>query len=300
MIPLPRLLRPTSFLLSVENIENITLNILQDCECIGGSNATLKFADAMPPAVSFTPTYACVDQPFSLKPQLSDGVPPFNFQWNDNSTDTSLLVNIQTPTNFALTITDFCNNQADGSIQINIQDVPTAILSGDDIDYCEGLNDITLPINFNGNPPWSFTYQIDDNAPVTIDSILDDNFNLPISESGNYQLINFTDATCTGDATGTGQVNDIGIKLELESIPLSCPNFNDGQINLNIIAANPPYDINWSPMVNDATNPTNLSAGVYDLMVLDAQNCVFRDSIVIDNPRAVSYTHLTLPTTPYV
>ena len=279
---------PTLIDEEIENIENLTLNLLQTCECIGGSSATLEFADAKPPAISFTPTFACIDQSFSLTPQISDGVAPFNFRWNDNSTDTSLLVNIQTPTNFALTITDFCNNQAIDSIQINIQDVPTAILSGDDIDYCEGLNDLTLPINFNGNPPWSFTYQIDDNAPVTIDNILDNNFNLPISESGNYELINFTDATCTGDATGTGQVNDIGIKLELESIPLSCPNFNDGQINLNILAANPPYNITWFPMVNDVTNPTNLSAGMYDLMILDAQNCVFRDSIVIENPRVIS------------
>jgi len=230
---------------------------------------------------------ACAGESFSLVPQITDGVPPFNFRWNDNSTDTSLQINIQTPSNFALTITDFCNNQESDSVQINIQEMPTAVLSGE-INYCEGLNDQTLPITFNGTAPWSFTYQINSNVPVSIDNIFDNNFNLPISESGNYQLIAFSDATCRGEAIGMGQVNDINIELAAETISPSCPNAEDGQINLTILAASPPYEINWLPSVNDAINPTNLSIGVYNLMVRDAQNCVFMDSILIENPRIIT------------
>ncbi len=280
---------PTLLDEQTENIESLTLNLKfpQICECNKGSSATLNFADPKPPALFLAPISACAGQTFSIVPQIAGGIPPFNFRWNDNSTDFSLQTSIQSPTNFTLTVTDFCNNQATDSAQINLQEMPTAVLSGD-INYCEGINDETLPINFNGNPPWSFTYQINSNSPISIDSVFDRNFNLPVSESGTYQLIEFSDATCTGAPTGTGQVNDINIELSIETISPSCPSVNDGQINLTILTANPPYDINWLPTVNDATNPTNLSAGVYNLMIRDAQNCVLMDSIILENPSVLA------------
>ena len=269
----------------VENIESlrVNLNFSIGCDCQGISSATLHFADTKPPDIQFSSISACAGEPFSLVPNVTGGVPPYSFLWSDNSTGNSLPATILNPTDFVLTVTDFCNKQTSDTTIINLQEMPTAILSGN-IDYCAGLNDLTLPINFNGHPPWAFTYQIDNNQPVSIDSIFENDFNLPISEAGRYQLIEFRDAACAGIAGGVGQVNDIDIKLDLETIPPSCPNTNDGQINLDIIAGSPPYDINWSPTTNNTTNLTNLSAGVYDLMIRDAQNCVFTDSIIIENP----------------
>ena len=268
-----------------ESIESLTvnLNFSQTCECKEGSNATLRLVDTRPPDLFFSPFSACVNQSFSLVPQISDGVPPFDFRWNDNSTNNSLQATIQSPTNFTLTVTDFCNNQTIDTILINIQELPNAALSGE-IDYCKGLENSSLPLNFNGHPPWSFTYQINDNLPLTIDSIFDDNFNLPISEAGNYQLIGFSDAACVGASNGEGQVNDINIEVTVEPIPPSCPDIDDGRINLTVLVVSPPFDINWSPEVNDALNPSDLSVGVYEIKILDAKNCVFMDSILIENP----------------
>lgn len=272
-----------------ENLESLTLNLnyTLTCDCQEGSSATLKFEDTKPPAILFEPIFACIDQSFIIVPQIEDGVPPFSYRWENNSTGSSLRTSILTPRNYSLTISDFCNNQTTDSVQVNIQEVPSAALSGD-IDYCVGLDGITLPVNYNGYPPWSFTYQIDNALPVTIDSIFENGFNLPISEPGNYQLIEFRDAACNGNASGTGLVNDLKIELEVETTPPSCPDAEDGQIQLTILAVSPPYEINWSPTVNDLMNPTNLSVGVYNLMILDAQNCVFVDSIFIENPTLIA------------
>ncbi len=276
---------PISTLLDdeMENAERLTLRLQfpQTCGCQEGSSATLNIADTQPPIILFSSLSACVAQPFSLVPRIIGGVPPFDFRWSDNSMDTSLQTSIQAPTNFALTVTDFCNNQTRDSIQITLQDPPSAILSGD-INYCEGLDDLSLPINFNGTPPWSFTYQINSTITLTIDSIFDDNFNLPISESGTYQLVEFSDAACRGEASGTGQVDDINIAVAVEAISPSCPNIADGTITLEILSAMAPYDINWMPSVNNLTNPTNLSAGMYEFTIRDAQNCLLLDSIIIE------------------
>ncbi len=273
----------------VENIESLTLNLIfpESCGCQEQSSATLNVADAKSPTINFTPTSACADQTISLVPKISGGIFPYTYQWEDNSTDTSLQINIRTATNFALTVTDFCKNQTIDSIQVTLQEVPTAFLSGE-INYCEGLNNLSLPITFTGHSPWSFTYQLDNNPSISIDSIFDKDFSLPVYESGTYQLIEFGDAACKGEANGVGQVNDINIELTVETTSPSCPNATDGEIQLDILATNTPYEINWSPSVNDFINPTNLTVGVYELMIRDAQNCVWMDSIVLENPRIVA------------
>lgn len=264
----------------------IKLNLSQACECKEGDSATLHIMDPDTPQLILPPRLVCAGQAFSIAPDITGGVPPYTFTWNGNSEDMSLQTTIQTETTFSLTVTDVCNQQAMESVTIKIQNEPSAELSGV-IDYCNDVTDVTLPVNFNGQPPWSFTYQINNSALITIDSIFDENFNLPVSQSGNYQLIEFSDASCDGKAIGMGLVNDINIKLDVDIRSPSCPDANDGQIKLTI-QGDPPYDINWTPPLNDDTNPTNVSAGVYSLNIRDARNCLVVESIVIDNPSDIT------------
>lgn len=265
----------------VEAAESLILNIILSgsCECLEGGSATLMIADPIPPEILFTSIYACAGQPFTIMPQIENGVLPINYRWNDNSIESSLQSVIQAPTNYSLTVTDLCSNQTSDSIQVNIQAVPAADLSGS-IDFCTGIEDVTLPIIYNGYAPWSFTYQVNNNIPITITDIYESDFSLPISESGNYQLIQFSDAACEGVVTGVGVVNDTGIEIDVVTVPPSCPTTSDGQINLNI-QASPPYEINWSPMVNDLINPSDLSTGVYEIIIRDMRGCEFIDSILM-------------------
>lgn len=271
-----------------ENLENVTvrLNLFQSCECVEGESARLEIADPTPPRVSFSPAFACTDQSFSITPEIIEGVPPFKFLWNDNSTNMSLETAVQTATNFSVTVTDQCMNEGTESVLVNIQDTPKAELSGL-IDYCNNLNELTLPLNFNGQAPWSFIYQVNNEMPIEIDSVFDNEFNLAITEAGQYQLLAFTDANCVGEAVGAGLVNDINIELDYDITIPSCPNANDGQINLNI-EGHPPYEIGWTPQLNHESNPTNVSGGVYTIMISDSKNCVLMDSIVVENPSGIT------------
>ncbi len=265
----------------IENIETITLDLKQVCKCEGGSQATLRLADARPPAISFPILNACADQIFTIQPQINDGVPPFNYQWSDGSTESSLTELIQVPTNYTLTLTDFCQNSISDSILVNIQAIPTATLSGD-VDYCEGQADITLPLTFTGSPPWSFTYIIDGDSAILVDNVFDTDFRLPVNQAGRYELIEFTDAACQGQALGMGLVTDIGMELTYEVIAPTCPESEDGNISLMITGGEMPYDISWSTIVDNLLAPTNLKVGDYELTISDAQNC--RLSTIINLP----------------
>jgi len=96
-----------------ESLERLTLNLKfsQNCECQEGSSATLNLTDPQPPILGLPTLTACADQPFTIVPQITDGVSPFNFRWSNNSTEINLQTSIQAPTTFVATVTDFCNNQ---------------------------------------------------------------------------------------------------------------------------------------------------------------------------------------------
>lgn len=270
-----------------ENIETLTIDLQQICQCEGGSEATLKIADVNTPELVFPKIDACANQSFTLTPQLREGVSPFNYEWSDGTADSSLTDLITQSTTYKVTVTDFCQNSTVDSLTVNIQDIPTASLSGA-IDYCEGLPMATLPLNFAGNAPWSFTYTIDDSSPIIIDNILNSDFNLPINTLGTYKLIAFTDAGCTGIASGMGLVHDIGLEVDYEIMPPSCPNLEDGQIELLIRNGQAPFAIEWSSIVNNPMAPTQLASGNYSLTIIDAQQCLFSTSINLPNSTVIS------------
>ena len=58
--------------------------------------------------------------------------------------------------------------------------------------------------------------------------------------------------------------------------PSSCPNTNDGGVNLNIIGGTPPYNINWG-----GVNPTNLISGNYDFTVYDSNLCLDSNQVTV-------------------
>ncbi len=265
-----------------ENLETLTLELQQICECEEGNKATLKIADNVPPELAFPEIDACANQPFTIKPQIT-GIAPFTYLWDNIITDSVFTDTIEQPTTYSLRLVDFCLNNVRDSITVDIQAIPSATLFGE-IDFCEGLPSAFLPLNFNGNAPWSFTYTIDNKELLQINNIFDSNFELPISESGNYQLIGFSDAACIGTSNGTGVVNDISFQLFIETISPICQESEDGSITLEIVDGQAPYTINWSTQVNDDLSPTALPAGDYEVTITDAQNCILTTSINLPIP----------------
>lgn len=266
-----------------ENIETLTVDLQQTCQCEEGSQATLKIADPISPEIIFNKIDACTNQSFTIRPQINSGVAPFTFQWNNGTTDSVLSDLIQQPTKYFLTVTDFCQNQQIDSISINFQSIPTAILSGA-IEYCEGKSNVFLPLDFTGNAPWSFSYTIDNGTPFEMENIFDANYSLPVTEVGTYELLSFSDAACVGEASGIGSVNDIGFELELETTLPSCPNIADGAIELKIFNGQMPFSILWSKEVNDASAPTQLATGNYSVTITDTQGCTLSQSTTLMNP----------------
>ena len=61
----------------------------------------------------------------------------------------------------------------------------------------------------------------------------------------------------------------------------TCYESNDGTISLEITGGVAPYEIVWSPTLNNGTELNNLAAGIYDVTVTDDNGCVETLSIEI-------------------
>ena len=76
-------------------------------------------------------------------------------------------------------------------------------------------------------------------------------------------------------------MSEAGGQVAYTLSPPSCLNEADGSIEFSIIGGLPPYDIVWSPSVNDPLHPTNLLAGTYQLRVTDAAGCTTTEDILL-------------------
>ena len=176
----------------IETPERLRLEIDFDCECLASSQADLFIEDLVEMEGTFEEIYVCPDQEFTIGPAVTGGVAPYEFIWNTSATTQFLMVTVNEPTNFTVTITDVCGDTALAITGVGIQEQPTGTLSGEQ-QICEG-DTAFLIVEMEGNPPWSITYLLDGIEQATIQNISNNPFVFPVFEKGTYELINFEDA----------------------------------------------------------------------------------------------------------
>lgn len=266
----------------VETPERLRLEIDFDCECLASSQADLFIEDMVEMEGTFEEIYVCIDQEFAIGPTVTGGVPPYNFIWNTSATTQFLTETVDQPTHFTVTITDVCGDTTLAIAGVGIQNQPTGTLSGVE-QICEG-DAAFLNVEMEGNPPWSIIYSIDGVEQPAVQDISNNPFTLLVTEVGTYELIYFEDAFCEGIAVGMGVVNSNGVSLDYSFSPPSCPGVDDGTITLNISEGVPPFNIVWDKPVNDELNPVELAAGIFNISVTDANDCLVTETIELPYP----------------
>lgn len=160
---------------------------------------------------------------------------------------------------------------------------------------CAGLSDgmLTFAIN-NGTPP--FTYQVN-------------NLITEFSETGNLTALNenltFSDLSTgvylvmVNDEFGnqTILIEEINPPIPLvatfqisayNGFDISCYNGNDGSIEIIPQGGTPPFTYFWEGNIMDKTR-SNLTTGIYEITVEDSRNCIFTDSIYLDQPNPMNF-----------
>ena len=264
--------------LLAEPTEQLSLQLEFPCNCNSPITATLFIREAPPIEIEDAEIMACGGQELSIGPSIVNGAEPFTYSWEDGSTSSTILVTVDQPTDFLVTITDACETATPAVVSVDLQPVPNAQISGD-ISLCNGDN--MLEVTFEGVAPWAFIHSIDGVAQSGFSGLLENPYFLTVDEPGVYELIYFSDAFCDGTFNGSATVTEAIIDLSYEVIAPTCFDFADGAIQINIEGGRPPYDIIWSTSVNDDLNPTMLAVGTYEVQITDTDNCQAAQSIVL-------------------
>jgi len=257
-----------------EGIEDIKLELVYDCDCIDAMATELFIDEVDDLSVNFENITVCANQTFSITPEISGGVAPFNFLW-ETGLDTSIFQgSVTEPTQYAVTITDFCSNTSSGLANIGIQSVPRANVTGI-YDICETV-ETGIPVLLEGSPPWEIAYSIDGIEQVPIENIQSNPFYLSTPTEGNYELIAFNDAFCEGTIIGSAEVGS-PFFVETDIIPPSCFNSADGSISITQLDAVAPFSVEWNIETEDDFLLENLTEDTYTLNIVDGDGCFYEE-----------------------
>lgn len=209
---------------------------------------------------------------------VNGGISPYNFAWS-NAANTQNLSAVGAGV-YSVTITD-----ANGCVQHDTVTVnePAAIVASfvvTDALCSAGQNGAVALSVSGGSAPYTFAWN---NSAVTQ--------NISNLASGVYSVI-ITDATgCVQHDTVT--VNDpAAMSTSAVITDASCNGSTDGVISFTILGGTQPYSCAWSNSVN-AQSLQGVGAGVYSVIITDANGCMQYDTLTVNEPSAIDITTVT-------
>ena len=169
-----------------------------------------------------------VSADFTYFDKESDAAGAHEYQWYRSVTGSwgdAVIISAQTAKQYLITSTDLgkyigiaakphANTGSNpGSLYqsswFGVGSTPSAVISGNDSICNDGSKGILTVTLTGSNPPWSFTYKVNNGTPVTISNISSGNatYQLQVSDTGTYSLINVSDAVYLfGTVTGSGKI----------------------------------------------------------------------------------------------
>jgi len=220
---------------------------------------------------------------------ITGGTEEYSYQWtgpnNYSSTDDN-------PTDlgagtYCLMITDIngcSNNQCITLTEtqpLAVTLVPSVFAGGFNI-ACFGDNSGSLnAITLNGTPGYQYSWT----GPEGFTS----------NQSNLSNLIAGTYCLEVTDLNGCSTTSCIELTqaepLEAAPVlsPVACNSESTGSISLNLTGGVLPYTISWSNFAN-TSDISNLDAGIYSVVVIDANNCIYEGTFEILQPEALQLT----------
>lgn len=265
-----------------------TVTVVDDNGCEGETTITLS----EPPAISVnmgTPTpIDCINTTGTVDVSATGGTPSYTFDWSNGDTGSTL--NTTTAGTYTVTVTDSagCTEEADVTIADDSLPPPDATIAGSGV-ICPGSGTtVDITVTFVGTGPWTFTYT-DGSTPVTI-TTSDNPYVITVSDPGTYTLLDVEESGCDGNVNGSADVATSNVSIDVIETDLLCNGDANGSITVNGTGGITPYTYTWSDPGLSGNVLTDLSAGTYDVTVVDDNGCEDETSITIDEPPLLEAT----------
>lgn len=209
----------------------------------------------------------------SINLTVLGGAGGYTFVWSNGATSQS--ISILTAGGYSVTVTDA--NLCEASASFTVTEPAALTLSGDSEDVtCNGLANGAVNITVAGGiTPYTYLWS---NGATTqdINGLNGGTFTVTVTDGNGCNI------------TGSYTVNEpTAITSSIAGTNVTCAGSADGEADLTVNGGVSPYTFLWSTFQN-TEDLTGLSGGTYYVIVKDANGCEKRDSIVIDEPAAIT------------
>ena len=216
-----------------------------DVHCFGGSTGS----------VTATPT---------------GGTPPYNYVWNTIPVQTAPTATGLAAGTYSVTVTDVNGCSLSKNVTISQPAVDLDISISQTNVLCAGGSSGSASVAVTGGlAPYSYLW---DTTPVQTKESMTD------LSAGTYTVVVSDSYGCI--KSGSVNISEPeALSIESSTNPASCPDADDGSINITIAGGSEPYLVIWSDGVT-ALNRHDVLPGTYSAVVTDKNSCAV--SIVVE------------------
>lgn len=232
---------------------------------------------------------ACAeDSTASIDMSITGGTAPYEVLWNlpglDISTDED--ISELAPGFYSVTVTDDNGCEANAEITISAP-TPISIESTSTPSFCLGISTGSIDITISGGVP---NYTANWAGPSGFTGV---GTSLSDLEGGVYIVtIEDSNGCVYVDAVTVNQPDDLVITVDSLSdyngFNTSCINSSDGEIYITPSGGTAPYSYQWNtpgnPIFSNQQDVINLSAGIYQAVLIDDNGCIQSEAIELVAP----------------
>lgn len=160
----------------------------------------------------------------------------------------------------------------------------TAALVGTPI-ACKGDSTGTATVTItNGKPPYKYVW---DNLVTTTTTATSQTLN-GLESGTHYVIVTNANGCVTMDNVILPEPTDYLTIPRISVIDASCNAGSDGKITIAAHGGTGAYTYNWTPNISNSAIAGNLAAGVYNVIVTDANGCDTNTTATIEEPLALT------------
>lgn len=259
---------PTGVLRFIQNVNGCVITSLTNYQVIAAPSLSM----------AVTPT-ACADNAGSATVTVTPGLSTNLTQYWSTGETTSTISNLAPGAYYYFVIDDNnCKAQALASI------LSTDITITGTITHpsCFGANDGNVVINVTGTSNYQVVWS---NGEFGL--------NLTNVSANHYECTLYDESGCE-IKKGYNLIQPAKIEVDFSALNADC-GLSNGAITTTVTGGVAPYNYNWSTGDN-TPNLTNVGNGFYLLTVTDNNNCIYKDSLFLNNSNPIIVQDSIFPT----
>lgn len=254
---------------------NYTIVVTDANGCTSSQTVTITQPTVLSVAITPNPVSCNGGTNGSAVATSAGGTSPYSYAWS-NAQTTATATNLSAGT-YTVVITD-ANGCTSSQTVIITQPTALSLSTTSTNSLCTGNTGTASVAASGGTGTYSYMWTPSAQTTSTATGL-----------GGGTYTVTVTDQNgCTQNAIAS-VLSSSGVTVTSTSANVLCHNGNDGSATVTASGGTPPYTYLWSNAQTNAT-ATNLIAGIYTVIVTDANGCSTTQSISITQPVALLVT----------